>query len=57
MKTKTHVRAGGINLNHNETLVRDIAKGKGLKVKTRVRAGLLSSNHNETLVRDTRRKR
>ena len=27
------------NLNHNETLVRDSAKGKGLKVKTRVRAG------------------
>jgi hypothetical protein len=30
MKTKTHVKAGGINGNHNETL----AKGKGLKVRT-----------------------
>jgi hypothetical protein len=41
MKTKTHVRAGGINLNHNETLVRDSAKGTGLKVKTHVKAGIL----------------
>ena len=39
------------------TLVRDSAKGKGLKVKTRVKAGLLTTNHNETLVRDTRQKR
>ena len=57
MKTKTHVRAGGINLNHNETLVRDASKAKGLKVKTRVRAGGLTLNHNETLVSDTCRKR
>ena len=38
MKTKTHVRAGGIR-NHNETLVRDAAQGQGLRVKTHVRAG------------------
>jgi hypothetical protein len=24
MKTKTHVKAGGLNLNHNERLVRDV---------------------------------
>jgi hypothetical protein len=57
MKTKTRVRAGALSLNHSETLVRDSAKGKGLKVKTRVKAGLLTTNHNETLVRDTRQKR
>jgi hypothetical protein len=57
MKTKTRVRAGAMTTNHNETLVRDSAKGKGLTVKTRVRAGASTSNHNETLVRDKRRKR
>ena len=39
MKTKTHIRAGGTRYQHNETLVRDAAKGQGLKVKTHVRAG------------------
>src|SRR5262245_6203518 len=55
MKTKTHVKAGGVMLNHNETLVRDSTKGQGLKVKTRVRAGQPGENinHNETLVRDS----
>jgi hypothetical protein len=58
MKVKTHVKAGGIRLNnHNETLVRDMGKGKGLKVKTRVRAGLAGMNHTETLVVDAPRKR
>jgi tRNA splicing endonuclease len=50
MKTKTHVRAGGLSSNHNETLVRDSAKSQGLRVKTHVRAGKLAANHNETLV-------
>ena len=44
-------------INHNETLVRDSAKGKGLRVKTHVRAGKLAANHNETLVSDRPRKR
>jgi hypothetical protein len=57
MKTKTHVRAGALSLNHNETLVRDIPKGVGLKVKTRVTAGILTTNRNESLVRDKRRNR
>jgi hypothetical protein len=39
MKMKSHVRAGGLTSNHNETLVRDSAKGKGLKVKTHIQAG------------------
>lgn len=37
MKTKTNCKAGGENLNHSETLVRD--NGKNLKVKTALRAG------------------
>jgi hypothetical protein len=37
MKTKTNCKAGGVNLNHSETLVRD--NGKNLKVKTALRAG------------------
>ena len=56
MKTKTHVRAGGIHLNHNETLVRD-TKVTSLRVKTKVKAGAITSNHNETLVADRRRNR
>ena len=51
MKVKTHLKAGGLSLNHNETLVRD--RAKGLKVKTNLKAGGLSMNHNETLVCDT----
>jgi hypothetical protein len=56
MKTKTRIRAGSLVRNHNETLVRDTAKGQSLKVKTHVRAGGVRSNHNETLVRDRPRK-
>jgi hypothetical protein len=56
MKTKTHVRAGGIQLNHNETLARDASRAKGLRVKTHVRAGGIALNHNETLLSDRRRK-
>ena len=37
MRTKSNVKAGGAWQNHNETLVRDIAKN--LKVRTNVRAG------------------
>jgi len=50
MKVKTNLKAGAIAINHNETLVRD--KAKGLKVKTNLKAGKLAVNHNETLVRD-----
>jgi hypothetical protein len=58
MKVKTNVKAGGLDWNHNETLARAAAKGKGpqgkapgLKVKTNVKAGGYDFNHNETLVR------
>ena len=45
MKAKTNVKAGGFQFgNHNETVVRetvvrDVAKAKGLTVKTNVKAG------------------
>jgi hypothetical protein len=53
LRVKTGVKAGGTSLNHNETLVRDLAKVRGMRVKTRgVRAGALAANHNETLVRE-----
>jgi hypothetical protein len=42
MRTKTHVKAGGMSNNHNETL-------RGLKLKTHVKAGGMTQNHNETL--------
>jgi hypothetical protein len=41
MKVKTNVKAGGIEWQHNETLVRQAPKPqpKGLRVKTNVKAG------------------
>jgi hypothetical protein len=45
MKTKTNLKAGGVNLNHNETL-----RG-GLRLKTHVKAGGVNMQHNETLAR------
>lgn len=56
MKTKTHVGAGLMSLNHNETSVRDSARSNGLRVKTRVRAGALTYNHNEALAADRPRR-
>ena len=52
MKVKTHVKAGGLDRNHNQALVRDHRKAKGLKVQTSVRAGGLGRNHNEAMVCD-----
>ena len=49
MKTKTNLKAGGLNLNHNEMLV--LVRASGLRVKTNLRAGGKNLNHNETLVR------
>jgi len=54
MKIKSNLKAGGRNINHNQTIVRDKAKAGGVKVKTNVRAGGVSRNHNQTLVRDER---
>ena len=52
MQVKTQVKAGGVWLNHNQTLVRDRVPRQPLKVKTHVKAGGLTANHNQTLVRD-----
>ncbi len=57
MKTKTHVKAGGDTMNHNETLARATRPATGLKVKTHLKAGALTQNHNETLVQATSRQR
>ena len=42
MKLKSNLKAGklGVNLNHNETM---------LKVQSKLKAGKLGANHNETL--------
>ena len=57
MQVKTNLKAGGISINHNETLVRAPKPAPSLKVKTNLKAGGISMNHNETLVRSTSRKR
>jgi hypothetical protein len=53
LRVKTHVKAGGLAVNHNETLVRGPRPTARLKVKTHVKAGG-TMNHNETLVRTAR---
>ena len=50
MQVKTQVKAGGLPMNHNQTLVRDRVPRQPLKVKTHVQAGRMSANHNQTLV-------
>jgi len=58
MQVKTRVKAGGLSLNHNETLVRAKGPTTGLTVKTHVKAGGFNlHNHNETLVGGTPRQR
>jgi hypothetical protein len=49
MRVKTTVKAGALQPNHNEALVRV----RGLKVQTSIKAGHwpISTNHNEALVR------
>jgi hypothetical protein len=61
MQVKTQLKAGGRQINHNQTLVRDRTqttagprpqgKRQALKVKTQVKAGGIGFNHNQTLVR------
>ena len=42
MKTRTNVKAGGLNPNHNQ---------RSLRIKTSVKAGGLNPNHNQAQVR------
>lgn len=39
LQVKTHVKAGGVGLNHNETLVQATQPTAGLQVKTHIKAG------------------
>lgn len=67
MQVKAKVKAGGIMMNHNQTLVRDRNQAtadtrprtqhQSLKVKTQVKAGGITMNHNQTLVRATAKPR
>jgi len=50
MKTKTHLKAGRLAANHNETQARAV-KVRSLRVRTGVKAGRLAANHNETILR------
>jgi hypothetical protein len=52
MQVKTKLKAGALNYNHNQTLVRDRVQRQPLKVKTKLKASALHYNHNQTLVRD-----
>jgi hypothetical protein len=54
MKTKTHLKAGSLTTNHNETLV--VKPAPSLRIKSGLKAGSGGiiqgpvNNHNETLV-------
>ena len=49
MQTTTHIKAGALTSNHNQTLVQAQGPTASLTVKTHVKAGGI--NHNQTLVR------
>ena len=51
MRTKTTVKAGGININHNQNLITDCIKPSGVRVKTSLKAGQLTTNHSHALLR------
>ena len=47
MRIKSNVKAGGISMQHNQTI-------RSLKVKSGVKAGRIVSNHNQTVTRGLR---
>jgi hypothetical protein len=49
MRVRSNVKAGGVQVNHNQTINRE---KKGLRVKSNVKAGALTDNHNQTVVRE-----
>jgi hypothetical protein len=64
MKVRTHLKAGGMNMQHNEALrVRTAIKAGGLnqnhnealRVRSAVKAGGFTQNHNEALRREADR--
>jgi hypothetical protein len=48
MRSKTNVRAGGTQQQHNQTVARS------LKVKTNVKAGRITANHNQTVAQGSK---
>ena len=44
MRVKSNVKAGGVSLNHNQTV-------KGLRVKSSIKAGKIAVNHDQTVAR------
>lgn len=44
LRVKSSVKAGGVSLNHNQTV-------KPLRVKSNVKAGRIARNHSQTLAR------
>jgi hypothetical protein len=54
MRVKSNIKAGGSNLNHNQTTAGDTAVGRSLKVRTNIKAGGNNLNHNETMARESR---
>ena len=52
MKIKTHIKAGTIRVQHNETQQSEPAQqAADLKLKTHIKAGTTRIQHNETQVR------
>ena len=51
MKIKTNVKAGGMKIQHNQTLVAGTSHSAGLKVRTNVKAGGAHINHNQNRTR------
>ncbi|HET9531165.1 MAG TPA: hypothetical protein VFQ92_12485 [Blastocatellia bacterium] len=47
MRIKTNVKAGGISMQHNQTI-------RSVKVKSGVKAGKLAANHSQTVTRGLR---
>ena len=51
MKVKSNIKAGGLQINHNQTV------SKGLRVKSSVKAGTMGgfygNNHNQTIAKSS----
>ena len=54
MRVKTNIKAGGFNLNHNQTAAHSTREAKSLKVKTNIKAGGNNLNHSHVMTRESR---